>query len=136
MSTFAATTWATVLLQALLSRERRAARKHRLDDGLLLAWDGTDRDPVADGRQLVVRELAGGEAAHWAELREQLARPVVARGDARRNQIVLSVWLECVCEERIPAELFEVQTNSFGSRDTRKHPERARAMSLRSAGST
>src|SRR5207247_9901054 len=97
--------------QGLLAGERRAAWKHRLDHGLALAVERPDRNPVADGRKLVLAEPACGHAAEPSELGEQLARPVVARRDARRDQVVLLVGQERVLEELIPAEVLQVQRN-------------------------
>ena len=76
---------------------------------LALAVERTDRDPVADRGQVLLGELPGRDAAHGALLREQLARPVVSRGDPRGNQVVCCIWLERVCEERVPAEVLQVQ---------------------------
>jgi hypothetical protein len=98
----AATTCSTVRWNASL-------RLNGFDHGLALAVEGPHRDPVADRGQLLFGKLSRWDAAHGALLREQLARPVVTRGDPRGNQVVCCVWLERVCEERVPAEVLQVQ---------------------------
>ena len=117
----------------LLARERGPPRQDGFDDRLPLALDRTDRDPVAHRGQLLVGQLPGGKAAHPAALREELARPVVTRGDARRDQVVCCVWLERIREERVPADVFQVQTELLWLWEYDKRPIRARKVSLRSA---
>ena len=96
-------------LVRLLAGEGGTPRQDGFDHGLALAVDRADRDPVSDRGQVFFGQLPGRDAAHGALLREQLARPVVPRGDPRGNQIVCCVWLERVCEERVPAEVLQVQ---------------------------
>ena len=79
------------------------------------------------------RWLPRWEAAHRTALGEELARPVVTRGDARRDQVVCCVWLERIREERVPADLFQVQTELLWLWEYDKRPIRARKVSLRSA---
>jgi hypothetical protein len=50
-------------------------------------------------------------------LGEKLARAVMPRGDARGYEAFLFVGLERIREERVPAEIFELQPDSFGLRN-------------------
>src|SRR4029450_9633896 len=84
-------------------------RQDGFDHGLALAVERANGHPVSDRGQLLFGQLSGRDAAHGALLREQLARPVVTRGDPRGNQIVCCMWLERVREERVPAEVLQVQ---------------------------
>jgi hypothetical protein len=109
-------------LPRLLARERGTSRQDSLDHRLAFAVDRPDGDPVPDGGQLLLGQLPRGEAAHGTALGEQLARPVVTRGDARRNQVVCCVWLERVCEERVPAEVLQVQAKLLWLKEHEKAP--------------
>jgi hypothetical protein len=113
-------------LERLLAGERGTPRQDGLDHRLPLAVDGACRDPVSDRGQLVFGQLARWQAAQPSVLRQELARPVVARRDARRDQIVCCVWLERVCEERVPAEVLQLQLDSFGCGNTKGAPLGAR----------
>ena len=111
--------------QRLLARECRAPRQHRLDHRLALAVERPRGDPVADGGLLILSETSCGDAAEPAELGQQLARAVVARRDARRNQVVVLVRPERVREEGVPAEVLQVQ-RSLLRLGNEKAPVRAR----------
>ena len=95
--------------QSLLPGERGAAWQDGFDHGLPLAVERPGRDPVADGRKLVLAETAGGNPSEPSELGQELARPMVARRNASRNQVVLFVGPERVLEELVPAEVLQVQ---------------------------
>jgi hypothetical protein len=42
---------------------------------------------------------------------------VMSRGDARGGKTLLFIGLERIREERVPAEIFELQPDSFGLRN-------------------
>src|SRR5262245_51254707 len=111
--------------------ERRPAGENRFHDPLPLAFETPDRDPVSRHRQVEPFELSGGQAAYAPVLGEELARAVMPRGDARGDETFLFVGPERIREERVPAEIFELQRDSFGLRNE-KAPEWARTVSLRS----
>src|SRR6185436_8892278 len=115
----------------LLARERRPAREDGFDDALPLAVELLDRDPVSRHRQVEPFQLPGGEPADAPVLGEELARAVMPRGDARGYETFMFVRSERICEECVPAEIFELQRDSLGLRNE-KAPGRARTRSLRS----
>src|SRR6185312_1661507 len=115
----------------LLARERRPPREDGFDDALPLAVELLDRDPVSRHRQVEPFQLPGGQPADAPMLGDELARAVMPRDDARGYEAVLFVRLERVCEECVPAEIFELQHDSFGLRNE-KAPGWARTGSLRS----
>ena len=92
-----------------LPGERGAARQNGFDHRLALTVERAHHDPVADGRKLVLAEAARGHAAQPSELGQQLARPMMARSDAGRDQIVVLVRPERVLEELVPAEVLQLQ---------------------------
>src|SRR3954469_19917916 len=100
-----------------LARECGSAREDRLDDPLFLARELANRDPVSRHGQVEPFELSGGEPAYAPVLGEKLARSVMPRGDARRDETLLFVGLERIREEGVPAEIFELQPDSFGLRN-------------------
>jgi hypothetical protein len=113
----------------LLAREGGATREHRLDDRFPLACELSDRDPVSRRREGEPFELPGGETADSPVRGEELARAVVPRGDARGCETFQFVGPERIREERVPAEIFELQCDSFGLRNE-KAPGWARTGSL------
>ncbi len=115
----------------LLARERRLAREDRLDDALPLAFELSDRDPVSRHGQVEPFQLPGGETSYAPVLGDELARAVMSRDDARGNETFCFMWPKRIREERVPAEIFELQGDSFGLRNE-KAPGWARTGSLRS----
>ena len=74
------------------------------------------RDPVADGGQVgargrLVTQAAGEVRAQLTGLGEHLVLAAVLCRDASRDAVV--VWLECGREAVVPAEVLQVQANSF-----------------------
>ena len=106
----AASTWASVATRLTLRANAERRGQHGVDD--LVA----KRDPVADGRQVgaggrVVPQAAGEVRAQLTGLGEHVVLAAVLCRDASRDAVV--VWLERGREAVVPAEVLQVQANSF-----------------------